>query len=150
MGVKQLSTVISSEITSKFSLQIPCKQINTLKELLDTKMSLIIFPTFPALNKIYDKNDLEKILKKVEQENTIVDIGEMIHDKKYVVDVSKGGSAIFVGKTVLKVLVNSHSQHFGQNIKFRFIDEHFRNPFLFTIASNTRLPKGFRVKLNSR
>ena len=145
-----LSLAISSEITAKFSVKIPCKQINTLKELLDTKMSLIVFPTFINFNNIEDKDVLEKITNKIKQEHSEVEIIELIMNKKYVVDVSEGRSAIFLGGTTVKMLVILHSKHFGQNTKFRFLDERFRNTFLFPIAISTRLPKQFRRELNSR
>ena len=145
-----LSMVISSEITSRFCLKITAKQINTLKELLDSKMSLILFPTFVDLNSIQDRNIFKRIMAKAEQERTILDISQMFQEQNWIMSTADGKAAMFMGEVTLKTVAAKYSSLFRHNTKLRFLQEHFRYSFLISIASSTRLSKKFRTMLDYR
>ena len=150
LGCAIMSIYFSSEITVKFSLKFPIKQINTIKELVDSDMPLIVTPSFFGLQSIKDQNLFYTIKQKVEIEKTIVSNIEMYTDEKWIVDASLGRAALFTYEVPLKQMAVIFKKHFKPNTKFRFIDERYGNPFILTIAATTRLPRSFRDMLNLR
>ena len=146
----QLSLIISSEITARFSLKIPNKQINTLEELVNSDKSLIVYHTFMVVHNIKDHDVFNRMKRKIEQEQTLIGIDELYRNKTWIFRTSVGKAAMFFSTVPLKMLSIIHSKHLRPNTKFYFLDEKFTKRFLLTIASSTRLPKEFRIELNRR
>ena len=145
-----ISLLISSEITVKFSLKYPSKQIETIQEVYNSKMSLLFPPSFIGLNDIKDEKLFQKIKRKAELQETIVPITDMLSQKKWIVDTSYGRSALFLYEVPLKQMAINFQEFLKPNAKFYFIRERYGHPFVLTIASSIRLEKMFKRKLNFR
>ena len=145
----QLSLVISGDITARFSLKIPNKQIDSIEELVDSKMSLIVYPSFMEWDIIQDKTLFKRLKERVEQDKTIIQVDEMYRNKtEWIVSTSEGKAAMFLPVVPLKMIAKIHSKHLNPDIKFHLIHKSHPRPILATIASSTRLPKQFRTQLN--
>ena len=70
-----------------YTLKRPHKQIETLIELDESKMNLLVIPSFLALNSIED-GLLNKMVKRMVKQNTILPLKLMYQDSKYIVDIS--------------------------------------------------------------
>ena len=145
-----LSLIISSEITVRFSLKEPIKQINTLEELADSDMKLVGFNSLLELQNIKDKNVQDRIVSIIEQDKTLIQVRDIYNDSKWIQEVADGKSAIFMVVVPLKWLSIVFAKHLKPNTKFHFIAERYRNPFILTLASSRRLTKKFRDQLNLR
>ena len=149
----QLSMLISGEFTTMFSLKIPNEQIDTLQQLLDSKMNLIAFDTFDALmtkQDIIDNNVFNKIKQKVKHDKTSISIREMFQNKSWVIDTSLGKSSMIFARVALKTIVIKYLKEFNTNTRFRFLGERYRQPLLLTLASSMKMSKVFRSDFNLR
>ena len=140
--------MVSGEITTYFSLQFSTTGINTIKELVETDMTLTVWPSFVGLNWISDKELLNTIIEKYTSTKTNLPISELLSNKDCIVSASEGKTAIFLFDALLKVIALSHSNYLDHNTKFRFLDEHFGAPYVETIATSRKLPKAFRDQVN--
>ena len=86
----QFYNFVSSITTSSLTLKPPHKQIETLSELVESKMSLLVMPEFMSLNTIEDKYLLNKMIDRMEKQKTILLLKEMFGNYKYIVDISYG------------------------------------------------------------
>ena len=140
------SQLISGNITVRLSITIPSKQIETLQELFDSGMNLVVTRQFRHL-----KGPLiEKIKNKTEQDETMLPNRQLFENKKWIVDTSYGRSAIFMYEMPLKSIAIKHSKSLKPNTKFRFIEERYSLSNPLTCATNRRLPIEFRTLLNLR
>ena len=146
----QLSQIISGEITALFSMKIPSKQINTLVELITSKMNLVAFAGFMNLESVQGKIVFNQIKKKLERDKTSISIDQLFMDKNWIVDASLGKTAIILGATPLKIIINRHLKSIAPGAKFHFLDERYRNPLLITLCPSMRLTRQFRGLLNRR
>ena len=144
----ELSLIISSQITAIFSLIYPPLQIDTLKELVDSNISLVVASSFPELQNIKDKNIFHKIMEKSKMDKTILPIKNIFDESKWIVDTSYGGTAIFFYEVPLKQLILMYKDNLKSESKFRFIGEKYGNTCFATIASSLSLSKEFRDLLN--
>ena len=146
----QLSQIISGEITAMFSMKIPNKQINTLEELITSKMELVAFDGFMNMESVQDKSAFHQIKQKVERDRTSITIDQLFMDKKWIVDTSLGKTAILLATTPLKMIITTHLKSIAPGTKFRFLDERYRHPLLITLCASMRLSRQFRGLLNRR
>ena len=145
-----ISIIISSEITVKFSLKYPSREIESIQELYDSQINLVFSPSFIGLNKINDRNLFQNIKRKAELYKSIVPISHMLSKKRWIVDTSYGKSALFLYEVPLKQMAINFQQFLKPNVKFSFLRERYGNPFVLTIASSIRLNVNFRRMLNFR
>ena len=146
----QLSQIISCEITAIFSLKIPSKQINTLVELLNSKLSLVAYTGFIELQNVHDKSVLNQINQKIAQDNSIVDRQQMFQNKRWIVETSIGKSAIFLATIPLKMIIITHLKSIDHDTKFHFLEEKYRQTMLITLAMSMKLSKEYRSLINLR
>ena len=132
-----------------FSLKIPGKQIDTLKELLESKLTLITFGGFMVLQNVQDKGIVAQINKKIIEEKTIVSMQQLYQNKEYIIDTSLGKSSILCANIPIKMIMIQNLKQINGS-KFRFIKEKYRNAMLLTIAMSLRLSKQFRDLVNLR
>ena len=133
-----------------YSLKIPAKQIDTLEELVNTDMSMVIGPNFVALHNIKNQGIYDKIYDRAMNDGTFKSSREFLSNPNYVVNTSLRKNAIFFYEVPLKLLVIKNRPRLKKNIKFRFIKERFALPYLLTVATTTRFDKTFRQKVNLR
>ena len=146
----QISLIVSGEITTMFSLKIPNEQIDTLQQLLDSKMNLVAFDAFMVSQNIKDRHVFSKIKQKVEHDKTSISIREMFQNKSWVIDTSLGKSAMLLALVPLKSIVIKHLNEFNINTKFRFLGERYRQLLFIALASSMRMSKVFRADFNLR
>ena len=146
----ELSLHLSGEITTKLSLLYPPKQVETLEDLLDSNISLVVAPSFTAAHNILNKKTLDRIAKKIGHDKTMLPFTDIHFKKRWISSTSQGKAAIFLYEVPLKMTVIYHMKSLKPNSKFRFIDERFGGPSIQIIASSMRLPKEFRDLLNLR
>ena len=125
-------------------------QIETLGELADTDMDMVVPPSFIGLQTISDKEILNKIHEKSLKRQTIVSIVDMLSDEKWIIDASNGKSAIFLYEVPLKQMVINFKKYLNPRFKFRFVEERYGFPFILTIASTMRFSSSFRHDINLR
>ena len=145
-----LTISISTIITMNYSLKIPAKQIDTLEKLVNTDMSMVVWPTFVAMHKIPDESVFDKICARAVNERTVISLRDLMSNVKWIVDTSLGRNAIFFYEVPLKQLVVKYKKYLKPNTKFRFINERWGLPSLLTIAITTRFNKELRNEINLR
>ena len=133
-----------------FSLKIPNPQIDTLRDLLDSKKQLVAFFAFMEKKNVQYDPVYSKIIEKIEHNKRSIGIREMFQDKSYIIDTALGKSAMIFAHVPLKSIVIRHLKEVNNNTKFRFLKETFYPPLLITLASSTRLTKVFRTDFNIR
>ena len=119
----ELSLYFSGEITTKFSLLYPPKQAETLKELLDSNMSLFVPLSFMGIQSILNKNTLAEIVKKYETEKTILPMNDLTSQSDWITSISYGKAALFLFEVPIKLIVINHRKALKPNSKFRYIEE---------------------------
>ena len=147
----ELNQIISGEITAMFSLKIPNKQIRTLQELVDSKLTLI---AFEGLMDISQKDDtvLKRIKGKMDHDNSWVTFNEMFTNESSIVSVSEGKSAMFFANTPLSMILIKHMENskFQKNSKFYYLDDYYRHPYVIILCISMKLARQFRNQLNFR
>lgn len=148
LSALMFSIIISSEITMYFSLDFETKQINTIRELVASDMTLVVWPSFRGLNWISDQSLLNTIIDRFTKTKTNLPVKDMIVNKQWIVSASYGRTAFFLFEVPLKMIAIIHRNSLKTNTKFRFLDERFGPPFLATVATSKKLPKSFRDQVN--
>ena len=144
-----LIKIFSGEITAMFSLKIPKKQINTLKKIANSKMSLI---ALNQLRKEYNESKnvvLQSIKEKIDEDNTWSTIDKILN-KESIQNVSEGKSAMFFSMSSIKQLLIVHMVYLNPNSTFYFLEEQYRSPYRWSVGSSFNLTKQFRQRLNIR
>ena len=151
IGISLVSTLFSGELTAKLELKTRVKQIDTIEELADSHLKLVMFEGITSYNSIDVKKVglFDKIYNKAKKENTLI-IFQQIFDEKWIKGVSNGENAIFLSEIPLKVVIIKFSELLGNKCKFRFLPEDYGSFAALTIAMSKRLNKAFRHELNLR
>ena len=148
IGTYFISIFISSEVTAKLSLKIPNKQIDSLQELLESKLKLVVPQHIKLDYKDYDL--MIKLFTKANDYKINLNFYDLFRNKKYVIDLSNGENSIFLPTIPMKQILIKYINYFKPNTKFRFISERFTNQMITTFAINLKLNKLFRDKINFR
>ena len=147
-GTYLISIFISGEVTAKFSLKIPNKQINTLEELLDSKLKFILQQSLLGFQNEHAKPLLVEIVKRAQNDRTITTISKLMKDRKWMVDLSYGKSVVFLGENLLRRALINHIKHLKANAKFRIIGERFWGQKLLSFCLSLRLNIQLRNNIN--
>ena len=148
-SVFQFYQLISSEIIAKFTLKSPRQQIETISDLVNSNISLVVLPVPASVYNKVNEDLFNKILLKTTKENTRMRLRNMF-DEKWIVDTSYGRAVMFAFEVPLKYIAAKHLKRLKPNTKLRFIKERYKTPSLLTVASSRRLPKMFRDQINLR
>ena len=143
----QLSHIISSEIIALFSLKIPNKQIECLEDLLKSDMKTIVAS---HVENVQDNSPLKQIIQNSDRDKTKVELKQLVMDKKWIVDTSKGKTAILYGTVPLRIIILLHLSDIAPGTKFRYLQERFTHPMLITLFMSRKLSWQFRKTLNHK
>jgi hypothetical protein len=147
IGIFFIKNLFSSELTAKLGLKTPIKQIDTIEELVNSNIRLILLNSFmPELN----QNLSLKIYNKAMKEGKIVALYELLKQDKWIKGVAAGENAIFIYEVIAKTIINNVLQELKENCRFRYLPQDYGPTISSTVASSKRLDKEFREKLNLR
>ena len=162
IGISLVSTLFSGELTAKLGLKTQVKQIDTIEELADSHLKLVMLEGMIAYKNSIDNQFglLDKIYNKAKKENTLIIFQQIfqtiltnirqIFDEKWIKGVSNGENAIFLFEILMKIIINRYSKLLGNKCRFRFLPEYYSVFNYLTIAMSKRLNKQFRHELNLR
>jgi len=148
IGILFIKFLFSSELTAKLGFKTPVKQINTLEELVNSNIKLIIINSFPLNEPMRGLN--LKIYDKAFKYGAIVRIPEFYGEDKWVEEVAAGESAILLFEVPIHIMITNALKKLRENCRFRYLPEDYGQKFSLTIASSKRLDVKFRHKLNFR
>ena len=137
-------------MTMRFSLKTPTKRIETMKELVESDMRLIVSDAFMTMNTLPDHHLFELIKIKVESQGTYTTTSNIGSNEKWILETASGKAAIFYTSLILKTIVIKFIKLISPDTKFYFLEEQYRNPFLVSFASRKSLPRTLRDKINYR
>lgn len=135
-------------MTTKFSLKVPNKQIETMEELVDSDLSLIVSSPFMAMQEMTDRRLFAAIKRKVDSQKTYITTSDMMANEKWIRATAEGRAALFLSTLSLKTIVIKFFERIHANTKFYFLKEQYRNPFLLTFGSSFALSSSLRDKIN--
>jgi hypothetical protein len=148
IGILFIKILFSSELTAKLGLKTPVKQIDTLEELLNSNIKLILLNSFSKHERMHDIN--MRIYEKALKDGTIVRIQEFFEDDKWVEGVAYGENAIFLFEVPIHMIITKALRKLKEKCRFRYLPQDYGQKFYLTIASSKRLDVKFRHKLNLR
>ena len=73
-----------------YSITVPAEQVDTLKDLADSDMSMIVWPKFVVLHTISDKKVFDKIYDRAVNERTVIASSELLSNPIWITDNSFG------------------------------------------------------------
>jgi len=145
-----INNYFSAKLTAKMNAKTNVDRINSLDDLFDSHLNLVVpcsfLNTMKALNNNYFIN---KFTKRSQFSKTILNGYQIINEEKWVKGVVKGESAIFFYEVPTKKALVNFLSDYKSDINLKFLDNDFGYSVL-TIASNRRLDKEFRDYLNFR
>ncbi len=147
-----IKNLFSSELTSKLGLKTPVKQIDTLEELVNSNIRLIL-PKSTAMKeptKTEIQNIQIKIYNKVLKSGKFLEIDEFLNQHIWIEGVAAGENAIFLAEVPISLIVINAMKKLKEKCRFRYLPQDYGSKFILTIASSRRLDKEFREKLNLR
>ena len=152
IGILFIKNLLSSELTAKLGLKTPVKQIDTLEELVNSNIKLIVADHYSIKEsmKIANQDLVFKINNKALKDKTFLDILEILTQDKWIKGVADGQNAIFLFEGLISIIISDAQKMLKDKCRFRYLPEEFGSSFQMTIASSKRLVKQFREKLNLR
>jgi len=149
IGISFISILFSSELTAKLGLKTPVKQIDTIEELANSNLKLILTQAFSTEQTIEAKSQelYYRIYNKALKDNTIIIFSEFF-EEKWINGVADQQNAMFLFEVPLKAIISKESKKLKEKCRFRYLSEDYGTFFALTIVSSTRLSKQFRDKLN--
>jgi hypothetical protein len=147
IGILFIKILFSSELTANLGLKTPVKQIDTIEELVNSNIKLVLLQSFtPDVN----QNLSLEIYNKAMKEGKVLGLNELLNQHKWIKGVAAGENAIFIYEVPAKMIINNVVQELKENCRFRYLPEDYGSKFSLTVASSKRLDKKFREKLNLR
>jgi hypothetical protein len=147
IGILFIKILFSSELTANLGLKTPVKQIDTIEELVNSNIKLILLQSFaPDVN----QNLSLKIYIKAMKSGKLLGLYELLNQHKWIKGVTTGENAIFIYEVPAKMIIINALQELKENCRFRYLPEDYGPKYSLTIASSKRLDKQFREKLNLR
>jgi len=149
IGISFVSILFSSELTAKLSLKTPVKQIDTIEELANSNLKLVIPKGFVAFQNLEARNKqlFDKIYNKALNDKTIIFFREFF-EEKWIEGVSNQQNALFAFEVPIKIIISKASKKLKEKCRFRYLPEDYGLLSSLTIASSMRLNKKFRDELN--
>jgi hypothetical protein len=147
IGILFVKILFSSELTAKLGLKTPVKQIDTLEELLNSNIKLILPNSFSMRERMHGINI--RIYEKALKDGKIIETQEFFRHDKWVEGVAEGESAIFLFEVPIHMIITKALRKLKE-CRFRYLPQDYGPNFYLTIASSKRLDKRFRDKLNLR
>jgi hypothetical protein len=148
IGILFIKILFSSELTAKLGLKTPVKQIDTLKELLNSNIKLIVINSF-LLNETMHDLDIQ-IYDKALKDGKVLQIQELYKDDKWVEGVAERENAIFLFEVPIHAIITKALKNLKEKCRFRYLSQDYGPKSHLTIASSKRLDVKFRQKLNLR
>jgi hypothetical protein len=150
IGILFAAILFSSELTSKLGLKTPVNQIDTIEELINSNIKLIISEDFLEHQSIraLNLNLFNNLYNKVLRDRTNIRFEEIFQNDKWIKGVADGENAIFLFEVPIKTIITNVSEKLKQKCRFRYLSQDFGPQLALTIASSKRLDKEFRQKLN--
>jgi hypothetical protein len=148
IGILFIKILLSSELTAKLGLKTPVKQIDTLEELLNSNIKLILCNSFSLHESMQGINI--RIYDKALKDGKILRIQELFGHDKWVEGVAEGENAIFLFEVPTHMIITKALRKLKEKCRFRYLPQDYGSKFYLTIASSKRLDVKFRHKLNLR
>jgi hypothetical protein len=148
IGILFIKILFSSELTAKLGLKTPVKQIDTLEELLNSNIKLILPNSFSMREPMHGIN--VRIHEKALKDGKLIETQELFRHDKWVEGVAEGENAIFLFEVPIRMIITKALRKLKEKCRFRYLPQDYGPIFYLTIASSKRLDKTFRDKLNLR
>jgi hypothetical protein len=148
IGILFIKILFSSKMTAKLGLKTPVKQIDTLEELLNSNIKLILPNSFLMYEQMHGINI--RIYEKALKDGKIIGTQELLRHDKWVEEVAEGENAIFQSEVPIHMIITKALRKLKEKCRFRYLPQDYGPIFHLTIASSKRLDKTFRDKLNLR
>jgi hypothetical protein len=152
IGILFIKNLFSSELTAKLGLKTPVKQIDTIEELVNSNIRLILSKDF-AVNdpiKTGNQDNAFKIYNKALKSGKLIDFYEIFTQHMWIEGVAAGENAIILAEIPISMCIINAMKKLKEKCRFRYLPEDYGPKFILTIASSRRLDKEFREKLNLR
>jgi hypothetical protein len=149
IGILFAAILFSSELRAKLGLKTPVKQIDTIEELVNSNIKLIINEDFlEDQSRTLNSNLFNKLYSKVLRDQTIINLQELLRNDEWIEGVADGENAIFLFEVPVKIIITNVLEKLKEKCRFRYLSQDYGPLFVLTIASSKRLDKQFRQKLN--
>ena len=148
IGISLVSILFSSELTAKLGFKTSVKQIDTIEELVNSNLKLIIFDGIESYHNL-DPILFKRIRNKAESDKTLIFFAQYFNEK-WINGTANKENAIFNFEVPIKVIISKASKMLGNKCRFRYLAEDFGVSTSLTIGSSMRLNKVFRDELNLR